>query len=166
MVDRLSVPRQPRLAILGSSITALAVARNASDLGLRPTILGAWNDAAFSTRRAEFREIDPDAPTAALETLRELATRGDTLLIATSDRWLRFIIAHRAALQEHFIDILHSADTALEICLDKERFSRWCMAQGLPTPSAYDADALRRDATGARFPLLLRPIKSTHSAGT
>lgn len=154
----------PRLIILGTSVTALAVARNAADLGMRPIVFDISDGIAACTRRAEVR-LFPDAEQdALLEHLTTAALQSRTWLIATSDAWLRFVVRHREVLQRNFDDILHADNASLEICLDKKAFAQWCAAQGFPIPRHYDPEHAAGAAGHPPFPLLLRPGQSTHAS--
>lgn len=76
-------------------------------------------------------------------------------LIADSDHWLRFIVANRPRL-EH-ATVLHASDAAIEICLAKERFARWCRESGFATPAIVDPQA-----PAIRFPVVARPNQTRH----
>jgi len=150
----------PRLIILGTSATALAVARNATDLAMRPIVIDTAEDIAASTRRAEVRIFRDRNADALLEHITTTATATPAWLIATSDAWLRFVMQHRETLQRHFVEILHPDNSTLGICLDKSAFAQWCVARDLPAPRLYDAAQVLTDSADVRFPLLLRPRQS------
>ena len=78
--------------------------------------------------------------------------KAPTWLIATSDAWLRFLVAHRTILERHFEAILHPCNRALAICLEKGRFARWCVENGIPTPAGYSVESVERDVDAIRFP--------------
>ena len=160
----MSIP--PRLIILGSSVTALAVARNSADLGMRPIIVDTANDIATSTRRAEIRLFLGAEPGALLEELAKAATGTPAWLIATGDAWLRFIARYRDTLRRQFSEILHPENSSLAICLDKATFAQWCSEQNLPIPRFYDPARVLSDAGNLPFPLLLRPQESNHASRT
>jgi predicted ATP-grasp superfamily ATP-dependent carboligase len=159
----MSVP--PRLAILGSTVTALAVARNAAHLGMRPVLLDTEAGVAAGTRRAQIRLFPGHAPQALLPVLQEIAAEGPAWLIATSDAWLRFVVEHRFALERAFADVLHPDNATLAICLSKAEFSRWCAREGLPTARAFHRAELLDGADRLPYPLLLRPQESRHQSG-
>jgi predicted ATP-grasp superfamily ATP-dependent carboligase len=157
MRDDLS-PSAGRLAILGSSVTALAVARDAADIGMRPVIFDAAAGEAANTSRAEVRIFAGAHGTEILDALLGFARREAAWLVATSDAWLRFLHAHRLALDQAFTDVLHPANAVINICLHKDAFSRWCEDKGLPTPPAYrNGDS----AASVKFPLMIRPVESS-----
>jgi len=159
MDDRPAQPI-PRLAILGSSVTALAVARNAADLGMRPVLFDIERGVATTTARAEIHVVEAADADAMLPALLQCGGQSTAWLVATSDRWLRFVAKHRAALDAAFGAILNPHNDALAICLQKSAFTRWCISLALPTPAAFDADALAAAPSDAPFPLLIRPLES------
>jgi len=152
-----------RLVILGSSVTALAVARNAADLGMRPIVFDRGRDIATSTWRAEVRAFPGADSASLLEELLKAGMEAPACLIATSDAWLRFVAEHRDALQRPFAEVLQPTTSTLAICLDKTAFAAWCTEQKLPTPRCFDANRIARDSEMLPFPLLLRPQQTSHS---
>lgn len=147
------------LVVLGSSTTALAVARHGHDLGLGVLLADDRPGIAFDSRRAGHVLLAGGEA----DRLRDLAaaSRGGAV-IATGDEWLRFVRRNRPALGRAFGRILHPADAVLDVCLDKLAFARWCVDRGIPTPAAApgnDPAALGR----LRFPLLVRPAETAHS---
>ena len=84
----------PGLVVLGS-ITALAVARNAAALGMRPVIVDTGSGIATSTRLAQIEIWEGLAEKELCSRLAGVPERGRAWLIATSDAWLRFVIAYR-----------------------------------------------------------------------
>lgn len=154
-----------RLVILGSSLTALAVARDAHAHGLAPVVIDVAEGIAFASRRAR-HVLLPDAGSAVPE-LQRLAG-ADVALIATGDDWLRFVVANRMLLDAAFGQVLHPGNHILDILLDKLAFAQWCQANELPTPRTWvphgavphGAEAL---APGLPFPLLLRPRATRHA---
>jgi predicted ATP-grasp superfamily ATP-dependent carboligase len=154
------------LVILGTSVTALAVARNAADLGMRPLVIDTANDIAASTRRAEVRLLANAEPDEVLEHLAQAAKGTHAWLIATSDAWLRFVSRYRQPLERQFDEILHPGNSSLAICLNKAEFARWCIAQSLPVPRSYDPARVLTDTTNLPFPLLLRPQQSSVASPT
>jgi peptidoglycan/xylan/chitin deacetylase (PgdA/CDA1 family)/predicted ATP-grasp superfamily ATP-dependent carboligase len=148
----------PRAVILGTSLTALAVARNASDLGLDPLLVDDEEGIAAATSRAEvrlFRGSDDD------RIIRELTARAKetpSCLIATSDKWLRFVARNREALDLDFARILHPRNEVLETCLDKRAFASFCERHGFPAPRVFDLHQPR--TRPLPFPVLVRPNQS------
>lgn len=154
-----------RLVILGSGITALAVARRAHRLGMEPVIFDIQAQTAALSRLARI-EIPREARRARmLERLEQLGRERRSFLVSTADAWLQFLIMHRSQLDAAYHHVLHPSNDALSICLDKERFARWCEQCALPSPRHYRIDdPSRLDDCELDFPLLLRPAETLHSA--
>ena len=151
------------LVILGSSITALAVARDAHAHGLAPVVVDSEPGPALScrwVRQVRARVSDSEGTLAQL-----LALAGpSSALISTADHWLRFVIEHRTALQAAYSSILHPSNEALAICLDKSLFARWCVQNNLPTPRSW-IGGREEGPREPRFPLLVRPARTLHDRG-
>lgn len=148
-----------RLVILGSSLTALAVARDAHAHGLAPVVIDTAAGIAFASRRARhvpLAHIEDAVP----QLLRHAGPT--SALVATGDDWLRFVVAHRTLLDSAFGQVLHPSNRILEILLDKHAFSRWCEANALPTPRTWIPNGAE-PSSGLRFPLLLRPCATRHA---
>lgn len=152
-----------QLVVLGSSITALAVVRSAHALGMSPLLFDTRREIAAATRLARL-EIHPGIPRSEIaERLIAIGREAPSALISTSDSWLRFIAAHRRALEQAYVRILHPGNHTLAICLDKEKFAAWCERHGLPAPRRYTASSHLRPRTAPLpFPLLVRPTESGH----
>lgn len=148
--------------ILGSSLTALAVARDAHARGLAPVVVDTQAGIALATRRAQ-RVLVAGADEALARVLDHAGAAH--ALVATGDDWLRFVVAHRTRLEAAFGRVLHPANPMLEILLDKHAFARWCVANALPTPRTWLPDAEPRPAQ-LRFPLLVRPRATRHTRAT
>lgn len=153
---------QPSLIVLGNTLTALSVVRDASRRGLAPVLVDkAWGIACH-TRRARLEMLDADAGEARhLARLVELGRAGSNLLIATGDSWLRFIVRNRAALDGAYARVLHADNAVLETCLNKTRFARWCREHDVPAPLAWFPGQEERPAQ-LRLPLFLRPADTLH----
>jgi len=156
------IQRPERLVILGSGITALAVARDARRLGLSALIMDTQAGMAMTSRQA-YSRILRDAEDMTLPGLVALAREQPSLLIATSDEWLRFLLLHRGELDAEFARVLHPASAQLATCLDKQRFAAWCGAHGLRTPRQFTLAELLQSAA-LPCPLLLRPAETRHAA--
>lgn len=149
------------LVILGASITALAVARDAYRHGLRPIVIDSDNGPAFHSRWVTSIDVNSLAAGARIE--RVLSAGGPhAALIATSDQWIHFLMEHRGVLSSTYKLIVQPDDATLDICLDKRKFSEWCAASGLPAPAAWSPGRGPRPAE-LRFPVLLRPLRTLHS---
>lgn len=150
---------KPRIVILGSSLTALAVARDAHARGLAPVVIDTDPGIALATRRAQ-RVVVADAEQALARVLDHAGAAH--ALVATGDDWLRFVVTHRARLAAAFGTILHPSNPTLEMLLDKHAFAQWCAAHDLPTPRTWVPDTAPRPAQ-LRFPLLVRPRATRHA---
>lgn len=154
------------LAVLGSSLTGLAVARDAHALGFKAFVVDRRRGVANASRLAESRLLpDADDETLCLM-LEDIArTSAPCWLVASGDVWVRFIMAHRARLEAAFARILHPDNAALAVCLGKAEFAAFCERHDLSVPPRVDAQAIRDGAPDVRYPLLLRPVASNHAAG-
>jgi predicted ATP-grasp superfamily ATP-dependent carboligase len=148
------------LVILGTSITALAVARDAHAHGLSPIVVDRGDGPAAHCRYIKSVSTDGGDDRAILKLLESVAGSGSAL-ISTSDDWLRFVVSHRPHLDAAFGVIVHPGNRALNICLDKIAFARWCESAGLRTPQSWIGGTERMPDT-ANFPLLLRPARTLH----
>lgn len=152
-----------RIVILDSGSTALAVARCARRLGLEPLVFDSSRGIATASRLVRAEIHTKARQEAMLGRLRELALERRSLLIAASDTWLRFLIRHRAELESCFDRLLQPDNATLEICLDKARFSAWCVQHHLPAPRRYELQGGASTQSAPPFPLLVRPDTTLHS---
>ncbi len=153
-----------KLVILGSGITALAVARCAHRLGMRPVIFDTTAELAAHSCIVE-AEIHPEPwRDSILSRLLQLGEKGRSLLVCTADAWLQFLILHRPQLESAYARALHPPSEVLSLCLDKGRFADWCMQNGLPAPRRFHPDdPAQAGAAGLPFPLMVRPAETLHS---
>jgi D-aspartate ligase len=152
-----------RLVILGSTVTALAVVRDAHAHGFEPVVIDSRDGIAFSSRWATVRRLpSTTADDALLACVRELGGTG-SWLIATGDPWVRWIMRHRAELDAAYECVLHPANDALDICLDKHRFATWCRANDLSAPPSWLAGMEARPP-GLTPPFLIRPGATLHGS--
>ncbi|HSF57060.1 MAG TPA: hypothetical protein VLD83_03230 [Candidatus Binatia bacterium] len=153
-----------RLVILGSGVTALAVARNAHRNRLSPVVFDTQTGTASKTSLAQV-EIHPGATDVeSVNVLRKLGSNRKNLLIATGDDWLRFLVRYRPELNEAYREILHPSNDTLNICLSKSEFASWCKANGISSPELYQIDPNRSiEAQRIEFPVLLRPAITRHT---
>jgi len=150
------------LIVLGNTLTALAVVRDASRRGLAPVLVDKTWGIACHTRRARLEMLDPEeAEVRQLARLVQLGGGGRNLLIATGDSWLRFIVRHRAALDHAYSRVLHADNAVLETCLNKTRFARWCREHEVAAPLAWFPGQEERPAQ-LRPPFFLRPADTLH----
>lgn len=149
-----------RLVILGSTLTALAVARDAHAHDLHPVIVDTQDGIAFRSRWVTPSLLPPDSDDAAILSRLNGFSAG-SFLVATGDPWVRFVMRNRTALDSAFQSVLHPANAMLNVCLDKGRFSHWCAANGLPAPRAWvAAEQARPDNLSP--PFLIRPTETLH----
>ena len=91
------------IVILGASITALAIARTAAQMGMRVIMAHSQKGIAMHSKYGEkwvFRGSKPD------QVLKDLRTalRGDSACcVADSDDWLKFIASNRGAFEAIFV---------------------------------------------------------------
>jgi predicted ATP-grasp superfamily ATP-dependent carboligase len=153
-------PDVKRLVILGSSITALATAREAHRLGLRPIIVDNASGIAHRSSLVEAASFREGTEAENLDQVRALGGP-DACLISTADLWLRFLRRNREVLESAFCALLHPSNEALDICLSKSAFAEWCLAHHFPAPGychANDAACLQR----IRYPVMVRPAETLH----
>lgn len=155
-----------RIVILDSSGTALAVARCAHRLGMEPVVFDTTDGIATASRLVR-AEIHPDTrQEGLLARLTALARERRSLLLATSDTWLRFLMQHRAQLETSFDRILHPDNDTLATCLDKARFASWCTQHELPVPRRFELTGPVDPRADLPFPLLVRPDATLHGSVT
>jgi predicted ATP-grasp superfamily ATP-dependent carboligase len=158
------LPRR-QLIVLGSGVTALAVVRAAYHLGVSSVVVDNLSGIATASRLAHADVHSALRTKELVPRIRELAQRAPSSLLATSDVWLRAIIARRAELSVSGMDILHPDNARLEICLDKSRFAAWREQNWLPAPRPYPvtADLNPEPERSVAFPVLVRPAETEHS---
>ena len=149
--------RSGSVVILGSTVTALGVLREARRLGLSCTIFDTRAGIAMRSRYAASALAQESNERALLRALTGLGTK-HCALIATEDRWLEFIAAHRDSLQAVYGEVLVPSNEALRICLDKAAFAAWCERHGLPGCRSWSLDQLAE----VRLPALIRPATTLH----
>lgn len=150
-----------RLVILGSSLTALAVARDAHRHGLAPVVVDYQPGIAFRSRWVTpLLVADPGAEDVTRSVVRSAGAH--SALVATGDDWLRFVVARRAALDAAFAQVLHPPNPMLETFLSKRAFSEWCAQHRLPSPLAWCPGVTERPAE-LQFPMLVRPCETLHA---
>ncbi len=152
-----------RLIILGSTITALAIARECRAMGLPCVLFATSAGPATHSRIPEVHLLESATDEEVLERLLSVAKETRSALIADSDSWLRWIMQHRDILQSVFGNILHPANEVLEVCLNKSRFIQWCVSKRIPAPTLYEATP-GQNRTDMEYPVLLRPQTTRHGA--
>jgi predicted ATP-grasp superfamily ATP-dependent carboligase len=149
------------LVILGSTTTALAVARHARAHGLTPIVVDTEDGVANRSRWVTVKRAQAsNGSDAVMDVLRECAGTS-SWLIATGDHWLRWMMSRRAWLDANYAAVLHPPNSTLEICLDKLRFAAWCEANGLSCPRSWFVNSGPRP-TDLRPPYLIRPAQTLH----
>jgi predicted ATP-grasp superfamily ATP-dependent carboligase len=164
----MSTPPMPdirHLVVLGTTVTGLAVVRGARAAGLTCDLVDVRAGIASRTRHARTTLVDRTDAATVLATLTRLAASGPCALVADSDAWLRFVVAHHDALKAVFAVILHPRPESLATCLDKNTFVEWCARHGVPAPRRHDVGPDGRLVPAAEFPLLIRPETTLHGAG-
>ncbi len=144
--------------VLGSSLTALAIARNAHKLGLDAVVLDTHKDIAGYSKLAKFEHLE-NSNQKTLKKLIALGNNGTNYLIATSDYWLNFISRYRKSLEGNYKLVIHPNNKILSICLDKNKFSLWCKKNALSIPEQYNYKKL----DSVEFPIVIRPSRTRHS---
>jgi len=148
------------LVILGSSLTALAVARDAHRHGLRPIVIARHAGIACESRRV-LAPASGDANTDLLDLVLRYGAP-DHALVATDDDVLRFVASQRAKIDDAYGLVLHPANPVLAAFLEKHRFADWCACNGFRTPRTWRPGTQARPA-GLMFPLMLRPNATARS---
>lgn len=151
-----------RLVVLGNTLTALAVCRDARRKGFDTVLVDRTWGIAFNTATATPVLLDPEGREEdACARICQLARSGPAYLIATGDVWVRFIMAHRARLDAAYTGVLHASNEVLSVCLNKARFARWCRDNRVPSPRAwFPGEESRPEEMG--FPLFVRPADTMH----
>lgn len=157
-----TTPISERLVILGSGITALAVARDARRLGLQPLLVDTEAGIAMASRSARSQVLGGTAQELDPQWLAGLGRQHRSQLMATSDEWLRLLMRHREELEDSYARILHPSNQVLATCLDKQRFAAWCAQNALRTPRQFRVADLPQSGA-LPCPLLLRPVETRHA---
>jgi len=156
----------PTLAILGSSITALAVLREAASMGWRAEVLDTHKGPAFWSRHGhKVLSKGLDCNHLLEQNGPEDTQPGMRWVVATSDDWLRALMRARTALEAAGWCVLHPDNASLDICLDKQLFARHCQTHDLPTPLTWFPDEAPRPAQ-LHPPVILRPVQTQHASAS
>ena len=160
---RLSMDPPKRLVILGANLTALAVLRRASRLGVEPYVVDVAHGPAFESRLAKRLVGRHNERSSLIPSIAALGN-GNSWLISTADAWTFELVAHRKTLDGTFQKILHPSNDALSICLSKMRFAEWCSANAIPAPRQYSVDPITfRPLEDVMFPAMVRPALTQHA---
>jgi predicted ATP-grasp superfamily ATP-dependent carboligase len=150
--------------MLGTSLTALAVARVAVRAGYEVVMLDDRRGPATETRLARFRFMESADPAVVCAHVKDEARAAGTVLLADSDRWLRFVAPNFAALEACGVTVLHPQPAQIGTCLDKTAFLRWCEREHLPAPRLHEPGT--GSAARLQYPLMIRPEASLHAVAT
>ena len=149
------------IVILGSTLTALSLARHCRSLGIDCDVLDTKSGPAALSRIPTVTLLDEQPTAKTLETVAGLSRGEASALIADSDSWLRWLKTCRSDLESAFGMVLHPDNDVLGICLDKSRFLAWCHEHDLPAPRLYERPGRNGNASPA-YPLLVRPKLTLH----
>lgn len=156
MSDAATNTAHQHLIVLGSTLTALAVVREANRFGIATQIVDTRTGPAFASRLPAAKHLVEDGR-GGIERASALVARTGASLIADSDHWLRHLIDHRELLGT--AHVLHPPVSTLDTCLDKRAFARWCIDNGFATPRIFEGPA------DVEFPVLVRPAQTRHLQG-
>ena len=138
------------LVILGSTVTALAVVRDAHAHGLRPIVVDTGDGIAFRSRYAIACRPADASDEAVLAALRAHAGPGSAL-VATGDPWVRFVIRQRPALDGMFGAVLHPVERGAGD-LPRQAALRGLVRRTWPRHPAFLAGRRGTAAGGASLP--------------
>lgn len=156
----------PTLVVLGSSLTGLAVLRNANKIGMRAQLFDTRDGIAIHSRLAQVQILKDASEDEIRRIILELGQGGMNILIATSDHWLRFVFCHREDLDKAYQIILHPDNAILDICLNKPQLAAWCEKHTVQTPRRHLVQCPEDlDTVSIELPVMLRPAISL-PAGT
>ena len=151
-----------KLVVLGSSLTALAVIRNANKNEIPTLLVDTQDGIAVHSRLTSHSRILRDISEKEIrQTILQLGEQGSNYLIATSDYWLRFVVKHRVDLDKEYQIVIHPNNAVLNICLNKPELAIWCETHAIHAPRRYPLQCPEDvDSFAVKFPVLLRPAIS------
>jgi len=153
-----------RLVILGTNLTALALARSASRRGIESCVVDVAVGPASKSRLATCFVDGSRSRASLLQQVCRLGAERASWLVSTADAWSFEIIAKRQELESAFARILQPSNEALAICLSKTEFAAWCAVQKIPAPRQYRFDPASFEiADDIVFPLFVRPAVTQHA---
>jgi predicted ATP-grasp superfamily ATP-dependent carboligase len=114
---------------------------------------------------AEFRVLATPEIASVAQIAGGLDSSGGVAVVADSDRWLRFVRMHCNELAGLGWQVLHPREDAIDICLDKSAFLRWCATNGLSAPRWFD-ETIAAQMDSSAYPLMVRPEWTQHSSNT
>ena len=149
------------IVVLGSTMTALAVVREAANIGKKVFTVDTAAGIAMKSRYPTKVLLPDNDEENILAQLKVLAGQR-VALIADSDRWLRFIMRHYLKLTDMFGLVLHPTSEILEVCLHKVTFLKWCHEFNIPAPILYEVDSDICKRTSINYPVIVRPEETRH----
>ena len=149
------------IVILGSTLTALSLARHCHSLDLDCDVVDTKTGPAAASAIPKVTLLRNSTDQETLDSVTALARTNRSALVADSDAWLRWITRFRLELETVFEQILHPANEIAATCLDKSAFLGWCEDNGLPAPRFYPKSALQ-DLEDSAYPVLVRPKETRH----
>lgn len=153
------------LVVLGSTLTALSLARHCHSLGLDCDVVDSNAGPATFSVAAKATLIEGSLDQEVLESVTALARIGRSALIADSDSWLRWVARFRMQLEQAFERIIHPTNETISACLDKSDFLEWCNDTGLPAPKLYPIPDSNR-SENIPFPVMVRPRETLHGTSS
>ena len=173
MADFAGLRRLPKGSLPVVLLGGLNVVR-ALGLGGIPVIVASADDeepARFSRYCAAHWSLPPlGQASGVLDRLESLAARLAGMhmrkppLFFSNDEYLRFVLAHRARLEQRF-SLLLSDDEVAWALLDKARFAAFAAERNLPVPRAFSWDGSDGPAlAGQREPVLVKPAEKLAAA--
>ena len=130
---------------------------------MEPVVVDTSRGIAFDSRWVRRVLLSPERAESGLAEHVLAAGAGRDYVIATSDAWLRHVIAQRNTLDEASRAVLHPSSSVLETCLDKAKFAAWCGSRGVPSPRTWLVGHQPRPKELAP-PFLVRPANTLHTA--
>ncbi len=159
--DKAPVDSIKAIVVLGSTVTALAIVREAHQTGRQVHVVDTLAGIAMKSRYPRKVLLSGGDDVQILSELQALAGI-DTALVADSDRWLRFILRQHSVLKGMFGAILHPDPKALGICLHKVNFLKWCRDNNIPAPKLYEVCSASDLDALVEYPVIVRPEETRH----
>lgn len=80
---------------------------------------------------------------------------GKPLLLPTNDHWAEAVSRHKERLSVHYSVCVSDLDT-VSLLLDKERFGRWGLSQGIPVPYVWSATEALNVKESLEYPIAVK----------
>jgi predicted ATP-grasp superfamily ATP-dependent carboligase len=156
------MPRQiDHIVILGSTLTALSLARHCRSLRITCDVVDTKTGPAAASAIPDVTLLETPLDSDVFESVTALARPNRSALIADSDAWLRWVVRFRADLESVFHLVLHPTNEVVTTCLDKSRFLGWCKENKLPAPQLFPTPGMD-DLGSLDYPVLVRPKETLH----